>query len=98
MVGHLQDDDVFMRDQVQRQASFALFADEVALEEAAARDQLVLCDAGKQGDAPLDREQARRGAAGDDLRWEVDQLGVLAPWSDRDRDVAALGAGLGRTR
>ena len=47
-----------MRDQVQRQSGFALFADEVALEEAAARDEVVFGRARQQRNAPFDGDQA----------------------------------------
>jgi hypothetical protein len=54
-------------DEVQRQAGGALFADEVALEERSAGDEVVFGDAGEQGDAAFDGDEAGVGAAGQDL-------------------------------
>ena len=76
-----------MRDQVQRQSGVASFADEVALEEAAARDEVVLAGPCEQGDAALDRDQAGVVAAGQDLGGQVDQLGVFAPGSEGEGEV-----------
>ena len=78
-----------MGDEVQRQPGFALFADEVALEEAAAGDEVVLGHAREQRDASLDGDQAGVRAAGEDLGGQVDQFGVFAPGADGDGDVPA---------
>jgi hypothetical protein len=65
----------------------ALFADEVALEEAAAGDEIIVGEAREQRYAAFDRDQAGVGAAGEDLGGQVDQFGVFAPGADGDRDV-----------
>jgi hypothetical protein len=74
---------------MQRQSGLALFADEVALEEAATRDESVLRDASEQCDAPLDGDQTGVLAAGKDLGGQVDQFCVFAPRADGDGDVPA---------
>jgi hypothetical protein len=76
-------------DEVQGQAGVALFADEVALEEAASGDEVMLGYAGEERDASLDGDQAGVDTAGEDLGGQVDQFGVLAPGADGDRDVPA---------
>jgi hypothetical protein len=63
----LEHDDVFVGDEVQGQAGGALFADEVALEERPAGDEVVFGDAGEQRDAAFDGDEAGVGAAGQDL-------------------------------
>jgi hypothetical protein len=60
-------DHVFVGDEVQGQAGGALFADEVALEERSAGDEVVFGDAGEQRDAAFDGHEAGVGAAGQDL-------------------------------
>lgn len=45
-----KDDDVFVGNEVNGEAVAALFPNEVALEEAAPRDQVVAGDAGEKGD------------------------------------------------
>ena len=78
-----------MGDEVQGQAGLALFADEVALEEAAAGDQIMFGYAGEQRDAALDGDEVGVDAAGEDLGGQVDEFGVLAPGADGDGDVPA---------
>ena len=80
---------ILVRDEVQGQASVALFADEVALEEAAAGDEIILGEPGKQGDAAFDGDQAGVNAAGEDLGGQVDEFGVLSPGAQGDHDMPA---------
>ncbi|MFD4440524.1 hypothetical protein ACFWPK_12190 [Nocardia sp. NPDC058519] len=73
-----------MGDQVEREARVAVFADEVALEEGAAGDEVAVCEAAEEGDTDVGRE--------------VDQFGVLEPGAGGDHNVAAgaeVGDGFG---
>ena len=67
----------------------ALFADEVALEEGAAGDEVVVGGAGKESDAAFGWGEAGVAAAGEDLGGQVDEFGVFAPGADGDDDVTA---------
>jgi len=80
---------VFVRDEVQGQAGVALFADEVALEEAAAGDEIILGEPREQGDAAFDGDQAGVDAAGQDLGRQVDEFGVFSPGAQGDHDMPA---------
>ena len=63
----MEHEHVFMGDEVQGETALALFADEVALEEAAAGDEVMLGHAGEEGNASFDGDQAGVDAAGEDL-------------------------------
>ncbi len=78
-----------MGDEVQGESGGALFADEVALEEAAAGDEVVFGDAGEERDAAFGGDESCLAAAGEDVGGQVDEFGVFAPGAQCDRDVPA---------
>lgn len=84
-----KDEHVFVRDEMEGKSSLSLFADEVALEEAAAGHECVVGDASEECDAAFGEVQSGTKSALVDLGWEVDEFGVFAPGAEGDDDVAA---------
>ncbi len=75
----LQDEDVFVADQVHRYALPAGFADLLELEERRPGNEPAVTDRGEQGGAPLEREEPGGDPGRNNRGRQVDELTVLAP-------------------